>query len=291
MEIPEGAAKTRAELEANTAGTESRRARNMKMKELCPMAILGLFLILNPTSADALFIGFGDPNAGGIIVNDNDGNDANKTVGVIQANNLAVANFTATGTLFALGGAGGGAIVNRLLLTNLTVQATANITNQTIAFGNDIQRAFPGATLVHLDGRYEHGGGGMIGLADIRLDGFVNSNPIVPIGTVDPLAVMNVPSPRAFTYPAGMGPDAKGNLNNRVAVTSIGGLLTFSLNNTDLFVLPNSAEVAVSESDEELFPTAVPEPSTVLLVGTALGSIVALYVRRRIHPGLTKSPR
>lgn len=222
-------------------------------------------------------------NVGGVAITDNDANDTNNAVGIIEFNQTLAA-FSATGKLYNLrpGAAGGGAAVNRLVLTDLTVQALVGkvVNNGTISFADTFAGVFPNATLVHLDGRYFHGGGNIVG-ADVILTGVADNLAVgdTALGNVDPLAVGGAATPQPFTYALGKTADTRGNLGGNTRITGIGGTLTFSLNPIDGFILPNSAEIAVSDSSSLI--EAVPEPSTWLLFGFGLAAVAFKTARRR----------
>ncbi|MDP1533179.1 MAG: hypothetical protein Q8L92_06300, partial [Rubrivivax sp.] len=76
-------------------------------------AVAAVLALLPDRAGAALFVGLGDPAAGGVGIIDNDANDTNKQAGIIVFNqNLA--DFTATGTLVRARVGGAGAAVQRL---------------------------------------------------------------------------------------------------------------------------------------------------------------------------------
>lgn len=233
----------------------------------------------NASAALSILLGSG---AGSLLISDDDVNDMNNTPGIVQFQQN-VKDFTASGKLFQSKGGVAGAAIFRVVLTDLTVQANLNknIAGESIVFGNTVQAIFPLQSLVHLSGRYDSGNN-MIGAGDIALTGLADVNMVgdTNLGTVDPLAVMNAAKPKQFAYPAGTGATFKKNLNiQNPGITSFGGVLNFSLNSTDFFVLPNSAEVALAESLGPLDP--VPLPSAVFLFASGLVGFLSATRKRR----------
>ncbi|MDP3084599.1 MAG: hypothetical protein Q8N44_13060 [Rubrivivax sp.] len=246
-------------------------------------AVAAVLALLPDRAGAALFVGLGDPAAGGVGIIDNDANDTNKQAGIIVFNqNLA--DFTATGTLVRARVGGAGAAVQRLVLTNLTVQAKLgkNPAGATIAFADTFQQIFPNATIVHLSGNYFHGGAN-IGGADIMLAGFADNLAVgdTALGVVDPLAVANAASPSNFAYGLGKGPNEQVNLGGNKGITGMGGLITFSLMAADGFALPNSAELALSESSFIDGLPPIPEPGTAVLWSLGLLALGGWRWRRR----------
>ena len=266
----------------------SRKAIGTRISSRC-VAIAILLLCADPTPASALSIGFsrigrciatpaGDPCNVTIVDNDLT-RDSDPTVGVIGfslvVGQLPDGLFAASGTVIEtiVRAPGSGAVRGiQLRLTDAVVQNIAGglggtggpgIVEGTIGIFSSVP--FVSLTGVSgfasLVGQYENFRGANIGFADVGLQTRVGTL----IASVNPGIVTNAPSPVLFSeFDTGAFPFPVSNL--------LSAVINFELDAGDGFRLPDSADSAVSP---------VPEPATLLLVGTTAAGILVRWRQRR----------
>jgi len=235
---------------------------------------VGLLLAASPVWAVSI-----DFNAGTLVINDNLAGDSNLTLGIIDFN-VAVGGYKMVGTVDQKAGPSVVSLLGTpsaaLRLTNFTAEAVGSPPQMAIQFYDTVGGFFPAVTGADsLNAFVGHVTGAPVPPAnDLILDwqGFVSGVVITGLLPGPP------PYPNPFLPPSSAplpyaivthGPTPMGAFTNPV----FGAYLTFQLgSNGDQLILPSSAEVGI---------LAVPEPSTVALLGTGVAALLLVIRRRR----------
>jgi hypothetical protein len=243
-----------------------------KTRSLCCLGSIFACLLSTALSAHALSINLGGaipndpgPPVGGLTITDNGAGDVNPAAGTLNFNTVVQPQgYVVSGRVTI---AGGGALVGVANITTILNLTDFAVTRPAGAAGGQFNVSFvetfaappaPVDAADNIRGTFTNPGG-TVGTGTVGFRGSVND---MRIGGTFFMAFAGQPSPQDFEQ----GPHVITNIGGGPPWTLRGEVQAIVLGPGDTLSLPNSAEVGIG-------PTAVPEPSTLLLWGAAMAGL------------------